>query len=353
MATEEMWRNAILPSTANVQQAITNLDDQAIQIVLIINEHGTLEGTLSDGDIRRGLLRGIGMDSPICEVMNKNPMVVPQNVGAEMVIKIMTVNKIRQIPIVNDENRVVGLHLWDRMTAQDVIPNTMIIMAGGKGTRLRPYTADLPKPMLHVAGRPMLEHILSKGIDEGFRSFVISVGYLGHMIESYFGNGEKLGIDISYIEETEPLGTAGALSLMEQTFELPFVVTNGDVITKIQYSKIIEFHSQNHALGTMAVHSHEWQNPYGVVKLDGIEIIEFEEKPITSSQINAGVYALSNEVLSYLPKAKYCDMPCLFEKLQSAGKRVVAYPMHESWIDVGRPNDLEIANENYNEKYAA
>lgn len=347
MTDENLWIDAILPGTATVQDAIRNLDDHALQIVLIVTENGALEGTLSDGDIRRGLLRGIGMESPIGEIMNQNPMVVPQNVGADMVVKIMTANKIRQIPIVDDKNRVVGLHLWDRMSEQSIRANTMIIMAGGKGTRLRPYTEDRPKPMLHVAGRPMLEHILAKGIDEGFRSFVISVGYLGHMIESYFGNGEKMGIDIRYIEESEPLGTAGALSLLEQTFELPFVVTNGDVITKIQYSKIIEFHTQNHAVGTMAVHSHEWQNPYGVVKLDGIEIVEFEEKPITSSQINAGVYALSNEVLAYLPKARYCDMPCLFETLQSAGKRVVAYPMHESWIDVGRPNDLELANQKY------
>lgn len=345
MSAKSMWRRAILPASASVQDAIENLDEQAIQIVLIANEHGELIGTLSDGDIRRGLLKGMEMGSSVMGVVNRSPMVVPQNVEDDMVMQIMKANKIRQVPVVDERNVIVGLHLWDRISAVSAVPNTMIIMAGGKGTRLRPFTENRPKPMLHVAGKPMLEHILLNGIAEGFNSFIISLGYLGHMIESYFGDGRKLGVDISYIEETEPLGTAGALSLIEQSFELPFVVTNGDVLTNIQYGQLLAFHSQNQAAATMAVCSHEWQNPYGVVKLDGINIAGFEEKPVVSSHINAGVYALSNEALMYLPKAKYCDMPTLFETLQQAGKRAVAYPMHESWIDVGRPRDLEKANE--------
>jgi len=347
MSDESLWRKAILPPGATFQEAIRNLDELAIQIVLVADSEEQLIGTLSDGDIRRGLLKGLSMDSAVSESVNRSPMVVPNNVEKDMILQIMKANKIRQIPIVDETNKIVGLHLWDRISAVTEMPNTMIIMAGGKGTRLRPYTEDRPKPMLHVAGKPMLEHILLNAISEGFTSFVISLGYLGHMIESYFGSGEKLGVSIRYIEETEPLGTAGALSLVNQRFDLPFVVTNGDVITNIQYGKLLEFHSQNQALATMAVCSHEWQNPYGVVKLDGIEIAGFEEKPVVSSHINAGVYALSNEALSYLPKAQYCDMPTLFETLQQAGKRVVAYPMHESWIDVGRPTDLAKANEDF------
>lgn len=345
MSVDRRWRNALLPGNASVQEAIQNLDDHALQIVLIVGESGKLEGTLSDGDLRRGLLRGMDMKSSISEIVNQNPFVVPRDISPDMVRRIMTANNIRQIPIVDDANRVVGLHLWDLISTPETKPNTMVVMAGGKGTRLRPYTEDCPKPMLHVAGKPMLEHIILKAMDEGFKSFVISVGYLGHMIESYFSDGRNLGIDIEYLEESEPLGTAGALSLLNPRDELPFVVTNGDVITNIQYGKILDFHSQNQACGTMAVHSYEWQNPYGVVQMNGIDIVGFEEKPVVSSHINAGVYALSRAVLDYLPKGKHCDMPSLFDALQSEGHRTVAYPMHEEWIDVGRPSDLLSANE--------
>lgn len=345
MTIDRRWRNAILDCNATFEQAIENLDNHAIQIVLIMNDKGQLEGTLSDGDLRRGLLRGLDLQSTIDSVVNRKPLVVPCDLSTDMVKRIMTASNIRQLPIVDEHGIVVGLHLWDLVSAPIEKPNTFVVMAGGKGTRLRPYTEDCPKPMLHVAGKPMLEHIILKAMDEGFKFFVISVGYLGHMIESYFGDGSKFGVSIEYIEENEPLGTAGALSLLDRSFELPLVVTNGDVITDIQYGKILDFQTQNNASATMAVYSHEWKNPYGVVQLEGIDIIGFEEKPIVCSHINAGVYSLSNNALKHLPKGKYCDMPTLFEILKAANKRVVAYPMHENWIDVGRPSDLLKANE--------
>lgn len=342
--TEQIWREAILPSNATIKQVIRNLDEVAIKIVLVVNEAGELEGTISDGDIRRGLLKGLDLNSPITNVIHRNSLVVPPEMTRDMVMQLMVANKIQQIPAVDEHHHVVGLHLWDEIATPPMRPNIMVIMAGGKGTRLRPHTENCPKPMLPVAGRPMLEHIIERAKAEGFSHFVLAVHYLGHMIEDHFGNGEGMGIKIDYLREHTPLGTAGALSLLNPIPEQAFVVTNGDVITDIQYGELLDFHLRHNAAATMAVRMHEWQHPFGVVQTQGIEIVGFEEKPIARSHINAGVYALDPKSLSALSQDTRCDMPTLFERLQAQSKRTVAYPMHEPWLDVGRPDDLIRAN---------
>ncbi|MDO8319253.1 nucleotidyltransferase family protein [Rhodoferax sp.] len=347
--TEQLWRKATLPVTATIQQAIANLDQVAIKIVLVVNEHGELEGTISDGDIRRGLLKGLDLNSPITNVIHRNALVVPPEMTREMVMQLMAANKIQQIPAVDEHRHVVGLHLWDEIATPTVRPNLMVIMAGGMGTRLRPHTENCPKPLLPVAGKPMLEHIIEHAKLEGFSHFVLAIHYLGHMIEDKFGNGERLGVQIDYLREQSPLGTAGALGLLNPRPDAAFVVTNGDVITDINYGELLDFHLRHSAAATMAVRVHEWQHPFGVVQTDGIEIVGFEEKPIARSHINAGVYALDPNILSILRHDARCDMPTLFERLQAQSKRTVAYPMHEPWLDVGRPDDLNRANnENVN-----
>jgi NDP-sugar pyrophosphorylase family protein len=220
----------------------------------------------------------------------------------------------------------------------------MVIMAGGKGTRLRPYTENCPKPLLQVAGKPMLEHIIERAKQEGFTRFVLSINYLGHMIESYFGDGAELGVEIEYLKEDSPLGTAGALALLNPLPDAPFVVTNGDVITDIRYGELLDFHIRHASAATMAVRVHEWRHPFGVVQMHGVEIVGFEEKPISRSHINAGVYVLEPTALNELAIDAHCDMPTLFERLQANSKRTVAYPMHEPWLDVGHPDDLLTAN---------
>lgn len=345
-STEKIWHKAILPPHASIGQAVGNLNQVAIKIVLVVNEKGELVGTISDGDIRRGLLKGLDLNSPITNVIHHNALVVPPDMSRDMVMQLMVANKIQQIPAVDENHHVVGLHLWDEIAKPPVRPNIMVIMAGGKGIRLRPHTENCPKPMLPVAGKPMLEHIIERAKAEGFRSFIIATHYLGHMIEDYFGNGEKMDIQIDYLREQSPLGTAGALSLLKPIPEQAFVVTNGDVITDIQYGELMDFHLRQNAVATMAVRMHEWQHPFGVVQTQGIEIVGFEEKPITRSHINAGVYALEPESLRALSQNMRCDMPTLFERLQAQSKRTVAYPMHEPWLDVGRPEDLKRARNN-------
>jgi len=343
-SSEQLWRQAILMTDATIGDAIRNLDQVAIKIVLVCNQAGILEGTVSDGDIRRGLLKGLNMDSPVLSVTHRNALVVPPDFSREMVIQLMVANKIHQIPVLDEERHVIGLYLWDEITSPPARPNLLVIMAGGMGTRLRPHTENCPKPLLPVAGKPMLEHIIERAKQEGFNQFVLAIHYLGHMIEDYFGNGERLGVQINYLREEAPLGTAGALSLLNPMPDAPFVVTNGDVMTDIRYGELLDFHIRHAAAATMAVRVHEWQHPFGVVQMQGVDIVGFEEKPTARSHINAGVYALDPAALDVLTVDNRCDMPTLFERLQAQTKRTVAYPMHEPWLDVGRPDDLKKAN---------
>jgi len=338
---ENRWREALLPVSATVEQVVRNLDQVAIKIVLIVNEREELVGSVSDGDIRRGLLKGLTFASPITEVVHRNPLVVPPELDRELVKQLMVANKIQQIPVVNDQRRVVGLHLWDEIASPPALANLMVVMAGGMGTRLRPHTEKCPKPLLPVAGKPMLEHIIERAKLEGLHNYVLAVHYLGHMIEEHFADGAHLGVRIDYLREQAPLGTAGALSLLTPRPSETFVVTNGDVITDIHYAELINFHKRHGATATMAVRVHEWQHPFGVVHTQGVDIVGFEEKPIARTRINAGVYALEPEALDVLKQDEQCDMPTLFERLQSLGKRTVAFPMHEPWLDVGRPDDLQ------------
>ena len=342
-STEQIWRKAILPADATIQQVISNLDQVAIKIVLVVNEVGKLVGTISDGDIRRGLLKGLDLNSPITNIIHRNALVVPPEMTRELVMQLMVANKIQQIPTVDEHHNVIGLHLWDEIATPPERPNLMVIMAGGMGTRLRPHTYNCPKPLLPVAGKPMLEHIIERAKLEGFTNFVLAIYYLGHMIEDHFGDGKRLGVRISYLREESPLGTAGALGLLNPRPETAFVVTNGDVITDIHYGELLDFHLRHNATATMAVRVHEWQHPFGVVQTKGVHIVGFEEKPIARSHINAGVYALDPVALSVLSEGAHSDMPTLFERLQAQSKRTVAYPMHEPWLDVGRPDDLATA----------
>lgn len=345
------WKDALLPEGATIEQAILRLNDAALQIVLVVNPRGELVGTITDGDIRRGLLRGLGVQDSTASIVSRNALVVPPDMRPDAVVQLMRTNRIHQLPVVDEHRRVVGLHLWDEVIAPESRPNLMVIMAGGLGTRLQPHTETCPKPLLPVAGKPMLEHIIERAQAEGFNHFVLAVRYLGHMIEEHFGDGRRWGAKIDYLREDEPLGTAGALRLLSPRPEIPFVVTNGDVLTDIRYGEMLDFHVRNHAQATMAVRMYEWQHPFGVVHTQGIEIVGFEEKPVYRSHVNAGVYALSPSALDLLPADTRCDMPALFDALRGAEYRTVVYPMHEPWLDVGRPSDYDEAGRTLSAKH--
>jgi dTDP-glucose pyrophosphorylase len=342
MVTEQ-WRMCLLPLDSSVQGAIQSLDHSGLQIVLVVEGEGTLVGTITDGDIRRGLLRGVSLSSPLAEILHRDPMIVPPALGHEAVLQLMQVNRIHQLPVVDEARQVVGLYIWDELQTPIVHKNTMVIMAGGKGTRLRPHTENCPKPMLPVGGKPMLEHIIERARADGFERFVVAVHYLGHMVEEYFGDGSKWKVRIDYLREREPLGTGGALSLLSPRPDAAFLVTNGDVLTDVRYSEILDFHQRQASAATMAVRAHEWQHPFGVVRTEGMNIVGFEEKPVYRTHVNAGIYVFEPRALDLLEPHAHCDMPTLFERLQARAERTIVYPMHEPWLDVGRPADLEQA----------
>ncbi len=342
-APENTWRKALLLANSTVGQAIQNLEVSKVQIGLVVSDDEILIGTVTDGDIRRGLLRGIDLNSPIDTIVNRDTFVAAPQMSRDMVLHLMQANKIRHLPVVNSGRRIIGLHLWEEVAVPSNRPNVMVIMAGGLGTRLRPLTENCPKPLLSVAGKPILEHIIERAKADGFSHFVLAVHYLGHMIEDYFGNGNRLQVKIDYLREDVPLGTAGALGQLHYRPEIPFVVSNGDVLTDIRYGEILDFHARSGATATMAVRLHEWQNPFGVVNTKGIDIIGFEEKPISRTYVNAGIYVLEPSALDSLTLDKPCDMPTLFERLREQGNRTVAYAMHEPWLDVGRPEDFDRA----------
>jgi NDP-sugar pyrophosphorylase family protein len=255
----------------------------------------------------------------------------------------MHAKKVRQVPVVDEKRRVVGLHLQDDLIDSGRRSNLMVIMAGGQGTRLRPYTEDCPKPLLMVGDKPILEHIIMRAKAEGFQHFVLAVEYLGDMIVDYFGDGSRWDIHIEYLREESPLGTAGAIGLLSERPIVPFIVSNGDVLTGVSYGEMLDFHCRYRVSATMAVRMQEWQNPFGVVRTRGLDIIGFEEKPIVINHINAGVYVLNPDVLDLIKLGEHCDMPILFGRLQEIAARTIVYPIHEPWLDVGREGDLDQA----------
>jgi len=343
MSSPHIWRNSILPLNSTIRDAVNVLNDTALKIVLIADEFGVLVGTVSDGDIRRGLLEGLNLGSSIDRVTHRNALVVNSETNDDEVKNLMIKNRIHQIPIVDNKNHIIGLHLWDEISAPKIFSNTLLIMAGGRGTRLYPQTENCPKPLLPIAGKPILEYIIERAKAEGFSNFVIAVHYLAEMIEDYFGNGAHFGVSIKYLREESPLGTAGALTLLDPLPATPIVVTNGDVLTDIHYGEILNYHHEKKSQATMAIRIHEFQNPFGVVELKGYEISHYKEKPILRSYINAGVYVLDSLCIELLAKSQYCDMSTLFETLIQSNVRVTAYPTHEKWLDIGRPADFQEA----------
>lgn len=338
------WRKTLLPAGSSLQEAITSLEASSLQIVLVVDSEGVLQGTLTDGDIRRAFLKGYGLEHSISDIISRHPTTVGSQMPRETVLQIMRDRKINQIPVVDEGDRVVDLHFWDEMVSGASLNNVMVIMAGGKGTRMRPHTENCPKPMLDVGGKPMLQHIIERARTCGVSKFIIAVNYLGEMIVDYFGDGRAFDVEIKYVQESSPLGTAGALSLLDFTPQHPLLISNGDVLSSIRYDEILHYHTSHQASATMAVRPHEMQNPFGVVATDGVDIVEFEEKPIYRSHINAGVYVVEPDCLPLLVKNEACDMPILFDRIRQEKKRTVVYPIHEAWLDVGRPSDLRTAS---------
>lgn len=341
------WRHYAVGVEASIRDVIKVIDERSSQFALVVDEESKLLGTITDGDIRRGILRGLELEESCREVMNRSPKCFESNSSREEVVKLMKDMGLRHIPMVSSEGVMEDVFSLEEVLGAYRHENTVVIMAGGLGKRLGRLTEDCPKPMLDVGGKPILETILDQFIDQGFHRFYISVNYLSEMIKDHFGDGSRWNVDIQYLEEREPLGTAGALSLIKTLPELPFIVMNGDLLTKVNVSQLLDFHEHSKSLATMCVRGFDYRVPYGVVRSEGHRFVDLVEKPLQKFFVNAGIYCLSPEVLLNVPTGEYCDMTTLFESLSNKKAMVSTFPIHEYWRDIGQLPDFKSAMDEY------
>lgn len=334
---------------ASIREAIAIIDRGGAQIALVVGPQAVLQGTVTDGDVRRAIIAGHALDEAVHGIMNTHFSSVAQGQSREQVFTLMREKQLHQMPVLDAQKQVVGLHLLDELMNANLFPNWVVLMAGGMGQRLRPLTEKCPKPMLHVGPRPLLESILISFIEQGFRRFFISLNYRGEQIKKHFGDGERWGVQIEYLQESERMGTAGALAMLPQEPADPVLVMNADVLTRVDFAKLLEFHNEHGSQATMCVREYDFEVPYGVVLLDGHRIKSIEEKPVHRFFVNAGIYALSAQAISKIPRGRSFDMPELFQNIVDEGIETAVFPVHEYWLDVGRLDDFHRANGEYQE----
>jgi len=324
---------------------VAALDKGALQVVLVLEE-GLLIGLITDGDLRHVLLSGRPLSAFLTrDVMTRDFVFVGDQMSLSKAeaLRLMKERSIHHIPVLNASGMLVGLHVIDDLSGPRRRTTPVIIMAGGLGQRLRPMTDETPKPLLLIKGKPMLQTLVERLAGQGFRDLWISVNYKGEMIEEYFGNGRNYDVQIRYLREDEPKGTAGALSLLP-SIESSILVMNGDVLTNMDCSRLVDFHAQQGTLATVCIKNHDIQVPFAVARTDEKYILALEEKPVYTYAVNAGVYVLEPVVLEKIPKKGQFDMTDLLDDLLRDGERVCAFPMHESWRDVGTPNSYLAAD---------
>jgi dTDP-glucose pyrophosphorylase/predicted transcriptional regulator len=336
----------VRPET-RIREVMEVMNSGAHQIVLVTNNDDILIATVTDGDVRRGLLKGLDLTALVSEVMNRDPMTLIEGTSDETAWKLMREHKLGQIPIVDSNGRLVSVTLRNGRIGNTAYSNRVILMAGGLGVRLHPLTEKIPKPMLPVDGKPLLERIITRFKGQGFRRFTLSLNYLGHVIKDHFGDGATLGVRIDYIEETTRMGTGGALSILPQRPEGPFIVMNGDILTTVSFSEILEFHNKTNSIVTICTRDFNLQVPYGVLNTEGNTLVSMIEKPVHKYLINAGIYAISPVVFEFIQNEESLDLPDLIERVRDAGHRVSVFPISGYWMDIGSHKDLERARADY------
>ena len=332
---------------ASAHQALLAVNQGCVQIALVVDANSCLVGTLTDGDIRRGLLNGISLDAPVEQFMNRNYKAIQSSEDSQSALRMMRKQSLLQIPVLDNKGRPIQLLTLQDLLKSNALPNSVVIMAGGKGMRLRPHTEYCPKPMLLIDDQPMLEILLRQCIDAGLSKFYFSVNYLKEQIIDYFKDGSKWGVSIKYLIEDHPLGTAGSLQLFSKTPNESFLVMNGDVLTRFNPAHLLQFHHEHQAQATLCVREHELSVPFGVVQTEGIKLSGFQEKPNFRYLVNAGLYIIEPMLLSLLPIGEATDMPTLLLAAQQAGHLVAVCPIHEYWLDVGRPESLQQAHQEW------
>jgi len=338
------WQSVIIQSDVSLEEGIKVLNT-GLRILLVVNNKKILIGIVNDGDIRRALIRKIPMDAKIKDVMNKNPVSISHPYSRNQVLNQMASQDLLHMPVINKSGEICGLETINNLLEKKSYDNPVFLMAGGLGTRLHPLTEDIPKPLLNVGANPLLEIILKQFIDAGFHDFFISVFYKADLIKKYFGDGSDWGVSIRYINESSPLGTAGSIGLLPDNLpNLPLIMMNGDLLTKVDFEHLLHFHNQSDAVATICVRQYDYQVPYGVVDVHDDYIIKISEKPFQHFLVNAGIYVLNRNLINMFDGKNHIDMPD-FLCNEIVDEKVTAFPIHEYWLDIGHLKDYDKANE--------
>ena len=345
------WHSTLVSPETPILETLRIIDNSALQIALIVDDTGRLLGTATDGDVRRAILKNVPLTEPVSRIMFTHPTTATADVSRDELLAMMKMKDLRHVPVLDAEGRVVDLRRLVDLIGPQERENWVVLMAGGVGKRLQPLTDDRPKPMLKIGGKPVLETIVENFAGHGFRRFYISVHYKAEMIEEHFGDGSRFGVEIRYLREESPLGTAGALGLLPHRPESSFLVMNGDVLTKANIRQLMNFHADSNARGTMCVREYHYQVPYGVIQVEGASLSGIDEKPVQTFLVNAGIYVLEPEVLSLIPSDRCFDMTDLFNLLRERRMSVSVFPIREYWLDIGQVEDFRKANGEYPEVF--
>ncbi len=348
MSGKHAWRDLAIEPAADIATAVRAIDRGEAGIALVVDEKGRLLGTVTDGDVRRGLLRGVGLDRSVREVLHSSPTVAPVGADRQALMALMRTRSVRQVPVV-DEHMVVR----DLVLLSDLVPeaqersNYTLIMVGGEGRRLAPLTDATPKPLLPVGDRPLLDTTLERLAEQGFRNVILAVRFLGDRIREHCGDGSRWGLSITYVAEESMLGTAGAIGLARAQLREPFLVMNGDLLTNVDFGLLLTYHVDSGADATVGVREYGVEVPYGAVRVLDDRVVKVEEKPIIRLFINAGVYVLDPKLIDLLKPGERTDMPDLINSIVGSGAIVASFPIREYWLDIGRPRDYAQAGVDY------
>jgi len=345
------WESALVAPDTTLREALGSIDRAGCQMAIVVDADRRLLGTLSDGDARRALLKGLSLQDQVSAAMHLHPTVARSDESRQSILLTMRQRGLHQVPIVDGRGVVVGLEVIDDFLTAPARENWVVIMAGGLGTRLNELTRDTPKPMLPVGSRPLLETIVRGYAAQGFRQFHFAVNYKADQIERHFGDGSSLGVEINYLREEQRMGTAGALSLLAQHPSVPIIVTNADLLSKENFGHMVDQHVEQRADATMAVRDYEMQVPFGVVRIADGCIEAIDEKPVQRFTVSAGIYVLSPHVLELVPRGTFLDMPQLFEEVARRKMRARCHHINGYWLDIGRISDYERANLEFDEVF--
>ena len=334
---------------APILRGLEIINNSEARIAIVVDADERMVGSLVDGDIRRALLGGCKLESPVSAAMFTQPVSMSADSSRQQILDNMHTLQVKQMPLLTSSGKIAGIATFDMLTGfvRNPRSNPVVIMAGGKGKRLLPHTQDIPKPMVDVGGKPMLEHIINHFIKQGFSHFHLAINHLGHIIESYFGDGSRFHCSIQYIHELMPLGTAGALSLLKVDFEEPFIVINGDILTSVDFAALLDYHKSTDSTATVCARTHRVEVPFGVIEIKNGQMQAIVEKPVYEDLISAGIYVISPAALKHLSSGQAIDMPAFLQSLIRANLRVSVFPLHEEWADIGRPDDLVQAARSY------